>query len=74
MSYCTISCRCGHQATFEEFTSTPVGGDLPRGHYQCPACHFAWRVDNREGEARRSPVTGFVYVPPSRLVGVDPAL
>lgn len=37
-----ITCRCGHRADIDAFTGTPIFGDLPNGHFQCPACHRAW--------------------------------
>lgn len=38
----TIQCKCGHEAPYELFTRTEIGGDLPKDHYQCPGCHEAW--------------------------------
>lgn len=49
-SYVTLHCRCGHEADIDEFCRTPVGGELPRGHYQCPQCRRAWSV--RRGPPR----------------------
>lgn len=37
-----ITCKCGHTASFDEFTRTPVYGDLPPGDFQCPKCQTAW--------------------------------
>lgn len=73
MSGCTVTCTCGHTADFDEFTVRPVSGPLPRGQYQCPACNKAWRIDNREGEARRL-ANGFVIVPPTTLIPIAPRL
>lgn len=39
-----IRCKCGHEADYEDFQSTPVSGELPRGEFQCPACRRAWTV------------------------------
>ncbi|WP_193214968.1 hypothetical protein [Luteolibacter marinus] len=41
---CRINCRCGHSADFMEFRTAPVTGELPRNHYQCPACRRAWKI------------------------------
>jgi len=41
-SMMSIHCKCGHEADFLEFKSTPITGDLPAGTYQCPACRTAW--------------------------------
>jgi hypothetical protein len=43
-SLCNVSCGCGYTADFERFTQTPIGGDLPPGHFQCPSCARAWRI------------------------------
>lgn len=40
----TITCgHCGQQSDFDNWTRTPVAGELPRGHYQCPACGIAFK-------------------------------
>lgn len=57
MSYCNITCTCGHTADIEEFTHTPLG-EIPdrrtprevlRGSrgasFQCPACRKAWHIE-----------------------------
>lgn len=44
MSFITITCECGHTAPFDAFTSTEVFGELPEGHYQCPCCRRAWKL------------------------------
>ncbi len=38
-----ITCKCGHTADLEEFCRTPIGGELPPGHFQCPRCGEAWK-------------------------------
>lgn len=43
----TVTCYCGHVASFEAFTSRPVTGDLPTGCFQCPKCSRAWQVRRR---------------------------
>lgn len=35
--------HCGHQDELDCFCRTPIGGELPKGQYQCPACNIAWR-------------------------------
>jgi hypothetical protein len=39
-----ISCTCGHVATVDAWTSTPINGELPRDQFQCPNCNRAFRV------------------------------
>jgi hypothetical protein len=39
-----ITCKCGHEADFDEFRRTPVTGELPAGEYQCPKCRRAWTL------------------------------
>ena len=40
--YCSITCgACGHIDSLDVFCRTPIFGDLPKNHYQCPACHLA---------------------------------
>lgn len=43
-TFCNIICRCGHEADYLEFRSTPISGELPPDQYQCPACGKAWRI------------------------------
>lgn len=40
----TIICQCGHEADYDEFRKTPLAGELPRDHFQCPACRRAWKL------------------------------
>lgn len=42
MAWLHITCKCKHTADFTEFCRTPIFGDLPKGHYQCPSCGLAW--------------------------------
>ena len=41
--YIAITCSCGHKADMDEFCRTLIGGELPPGHFQCPACRRAWK-------------------------------
>lgn len=41
MPFMLMTCRCGHQADIDEFTRTPVTGELPKNVFQCPRCHLA---------------------------------
>ena len=43
MSFCQITCQCGHSADYIEFTRTLLNGDLPPGEFQCPGCGWAWK-------------------------------
>ncbi len=43
-SLCAIRCGCGHEADYMEFVTTPLGLELPPGHYQCRACRRAWHI------------------------------
>ena len=46
----TLSCKCGHVDELDKFCRTTIGGDLPPGQFQCPACNYAWQ--RRESEHR----------------------
>jgi len=50
MCWMMLTCKCGHQADIDLFCKTVISGDLPNGHFQCPACGFAWR--RKESEHR----------------------
>lgn len=50
MPWMNITCICGHTADIDDFCRTPIGGELPKGHFQCPACNRAWR--RKESEHR----------------------
>jgi hypothetical protein len=68
---CSITCKCGHEADYEEFQSTPIGGVLPRDEYQCPKCRRRWRYDQAPGKRYES---GF-YIPGKRkLEELSPTL
>ncbi len=56
MPWMNISCgKCGHVAGFEAWTSAPVSGELPRGHFQCPKCRYAFeRKEVEPGEVFES--------------------
>lgn len=43
MNWVNITCTCGHTADMDEFCRTLIGGELPPGHFQCPACKRAWK-------------------------------
>lgn len=43
MSWINMKCRCGYEADLGEFSRTPIAGELPPGHFQCPACRVAWK-------------------------------
>ena len=60
---------CGHTAPMDDFCKTPIGGDLPHGTYQCPACRVAFR---REivGKATVYP-SGLVIPAPVRIVACE---
>ena len=57
MSFCNITCNCGHMADIEEFTRTPLGPipdrrtprEVLRGikgaSFQCPQCNVAWHIE-----------------------------
>ena len=42
MAFVMITCQCGHQDDFDNFTMTQVFGSLPPGYFQCPKCRAAW--------------------------------
>lgn len=55
MSGFEINCgHCGHKGEFDTFTRTTIGGDLPKGQYQCPECGAAWKVQGSEFRVLRS--------------------
>lgn len=43
MGFINLTCKCGHTADLDEFCRTTIGGELPAGQFQCPACQVAWR-------------------------------
>ena len=44
MPWVKVTCGdCGHQADINDWTATPIYGDLPRGEYQCPSCGVAFK-------------------------------
>ena len=45
-----VTCKCSYTADLFDFTRTPISGDLPPGHFQCPSCGVAWR--RKESEHR----------------------
>ncbi len=67
---CNLHCgACGHSADLGEFCRTTMGGELPSGHYQCPACSIAWQV-------KHGPITTYLdhtgvkrfYSEPSKII------
>lgn len=50
MAWMMLTCQCGHQADIDAFCKTTISGNLPNGHFQCPACGVAWK--RRESEHR----------------------
>lgn len=64
--YCPITCGCcGETGDFDKFTSTPVGDDLPKGHFQSVLRDCL--EDRRRGEAKMLP-SGFVMPPKIKVV------
>ncbi len=64
MSYAMIKCgNCDYVGDIEEFSSTPIFGELPHDTFQCPACNFAikrqprgWRsIELLDGSVHRTP-------------------
>jgi hypothetical protein len=37
-----VGCRCGYLGDSEEFFHSPMGLELPKGHFQCPKCGWAF--------------------------------
>jgi hypothetical protein len=60
----TVTCSCGHQATFFAFT-TCLTGDLPPGHFQCPECKRHWEI--KQGKITITP-WGTCYSEPNKIV------
>lgn len=71
-SLCNLRCRCGHEADFDHFCRTPVSGDLPPGHHQCPACRRAWTY--RPTGPSSVGWSGLVIPPPVEAVELPPLL
>ena len=72
MTWMDISCgKCGHVADIGQFTSTPLGGNLPDNTYQCPACQYA--IQRRAAPGKH--YDSGLYVPGAvRFVQVDARL
>ena len=65
-----ISCgSCNQTGDFGDFTRTAVGGDLPKGSYQCPFCGTAWKIES-EGPPKVLD-SGFVMPAPLKIVKTD---
>ncbi len=57
-NYVGATCgACGHEGDLEDFSATPVSGQLPLDVIQCPACGVAVR--------KRSPAEKVTHVYPS---------
>jgi hypothetical protein len=50
----SITCHCRYTADLFDFTHTPISGDLPPGHFQCPKCGIAWRRHESEHRILRA--------------------
>lgn len=68
----SITCRCGHQADFDAFRRTPIRGELPAGHYQCPACRSRWTMRPSGPPSVRG--DSFIIPAPLALIPLDPVL
>jgi len=67
--------NCGVESDLDDFTRTPINGELPRNRYQCPNCHYAFerrgngvRILNFPGGEKR------IISETIKLVPVDPVL
>lgn len=77
-----VQCRCGHTADMGHFVHRPISGELPPGHFQCPACNYAWRVDHHASEAKLVPAGEFngrfyrahLDIPATTLEPISPRL
>lgn len=56
-----INCSCGYSGDIDEFTRSPLFGELPPGVFQCPKCKKAMRkyvdkvwVDEKTGQVMHS--------------------
>jgi len=71
-SYCNLICKCGHEADYDEFCRTPIRGELPKGHHQCPRCHRAWTLVTK-GKATLG-WSGMVLPPDLVVEPISPSL
>jgi hypothetical protein len=72
MPWMNMTCgKCGHEADIDEFTRTPIAGELPRNVFQCPKCRHA--IERRHGQPTVYP-SGFVMPGPVMLVPVGARL
>lgn len=67
----TVTCKCRHTADLVEFQHTPVAGELPRGHFQCPLCKRAWKIQS--GPARVG-WSGMALPGETKIVDIQSAL
>lgn len=70
-SMVSIVCACGHEDDFLAFREAPVTGELPRGHYQCPKCRRAWKVETGPPTIGWS---GMVLPGKTQVVALEPVL
>lgn len=71
-SYMLMTCaKCGHEADFFDFCSTPIAGELPSGTHQCPKCRKAWRMEVIEPGRW---VGSDYYIPPTRRAVTIPTI
>lgn len=61
----SLTCwHCGAEAPLDDFCRTPVGGDLPRGQFQCPKCgNAAQRREVERGETIKGRNGATMYIP-----------
>ena len=70
-SMMNVKCRCGHEADYMEFRATPISGELPSGHMQCPTCRRAWTVQRGKPRVGWS---GMILPGESQIVELNPTL
>jgi hypothetical protein len=73
MPWMLITCgSCGQSADIDAFTRTPVGGELPKNTFQCPACGCAFE---RRVKGPGTRYESGLYVPgPMEVVRVETRL
>lgn len=71
-SMVSLTCgKCRHTADFFDFGRTLIGGALPAGTHQCPACRHAWRMEIT-APGRRTP--SGLFIPPTRRAVTIPTI
>ena len=69
----TMTCgRCGQTTAASQWSETPISGELPAGHFQCPKCSYAFRRKRRLDPWRRS--NGELTYAPIELIEISPKL